>query len=212
MSFRKPWLAVIVLLVLLGFRARAQAQTYEQETIAEDGGTPDWRVQQRLFDSGEPRILGPAPGSSLEANRSESSRQADPTLDSADGEPLTPGHDAATADTALKRHIEMSSADTPRGEVPIQTQIPEIEKSLNNQPGRSTWSPMWITMGLFFSLAANLFFAWVAWDTHSRYQDLVEDMSERDARLRRQKRRLADSDEQTRETGEIEFLQRGLDA
>ena len=56
--------------------------------------------------------------------------------------------------------------------------------------GRS-WM-MWITMGLFASLAGNLFFCWVAWDTHLRYRDLVDDMSESDHRLQREKRRLRD--------------------
>jgi hypothetical protein len=47
-----------------------------------------------------------------------------------------------------------------------------------------------LMMGLFASLAANLFFGWVAWDAHARYQDLVDDMTESDSRQARPSRRL----------------------
>lgn len=43
------------------------------------------------------------------------------------------------------------------------------------------WLPL--MMGLFASVAANLFFGWVAWDAHAKYQDLVDDISESEARL-----------------------------
>jgi hypothetical protein len=43
------------------------------------------------------------------------------------------------------------------------------------------WLPL--MMGLFASVAANLFFGWVAWDAHAKYQDLVDDISETEARL-----------------------------
>lgn len=33
-------------------------------------------------------------------------------------------------------------------------------------------------LGLLFSVALNLFLAWVTWDTHNRYQDLVDDFDE----------------------------------
>lgn len=83
----------------------------------------------------------------------------------------------------------------------------------------TTVLPFWPTMALFASLAANLFFGWFAWDTHSRYQDFVEEMSENDMRVDRQKRRMRSEprsrDERrprrTREQEEAEFLQGGLE-
>jgi hypothetical protein len=48
---------------------------------------------------------------------------------------------------------------------------------------------LWVTMGLFASLAGNVFFGWVAWDTHTRYQDLVDDVHEAERRLKRQQLR-----------------------
>ena len=56
---------------------------------------------------------------------------------------------------------------------------------------RNRWV-LWLTMGLFASLAGNLFFCWVAWDTHARYQDLVDDMHESENRLDKPRRPLRD--------------------
>ena len=78
--------------------------------------------------------------------------------------------------------------------------------------------PLWSTMALFASLAANLFFGWIAWDTHSRYQDFVEEMSESDSRRERRSRRMRDepatrasSTLRTREQDEAEFLRGGIE-
>jgi len=75
--------------------------------------------------------------------------------------------------------------------------------------------PLWPSMVLFASIAANLFFCWIAWDTHSKYQDLVEDMSESDTHLERQKRRLRNEDRplrRTRNVDDSEFLQAGVES
>lgn len=81
--------------------------------------------------------------------------------------------------------------------------------------------PVWPTMALFASLAANLFFGWIAWDTHSKYQDFVEESHESDLLRERQSRRLRDEprparDEirpprRSREAEEAEFLNGGLE-
>lgn len=94
-------------------------------------------------------------------------------------------------------------------------------KAQNETEGKpvKTVLPFWPTFALFASLVANLFFGWFAWDTHSRYQDFVEEMSENDMRFERQKRRLRSEsrsrDERrprrTREQEEAEFLQGGLE-
>jgi hypothetical protein len=35
---------------------------------------------------------------------------------------------------------------------------------------------MWLTLALLVSIAANVFFGWIAWDTHQRYQELAEQL------------------------------------
>ena len=79
--------------------------------------------------------------------------------------------------------------------------------------------PFWPTVALFASLAANLFFGWIAWDTHARYQDFVAEMSESESRTERQSRRMRPEarsyaearPRRTREQDEAEFLQGGLE-
>ena len=74
---------------------------------------------------------------------------------------------------------------------------------------RNRWV-LWLTMGLFASLAGNLFFGWVAWDTHARYQDLVDDMHESENRLDKQRRPPRDENLRTA-AGSREFSYSGTD-
>jgi hypothetical protein len=39
---------------------------------------------------------------------------------------------------------------------------------------------MWVALlaGLFFSLCANAYFIWQAWETHNRYEDLVAELAD----------------------------------
>lgn len=77
--------------------------------------------------------------------------------------------------------------------------------------------PFWLTLGLFFSLPANLFFGWYAMHMHSRYQDLLEDMQvsssrlERESRRRRREPREERRPSRSREADEESFLHGGIE-
>ena len=75
--------------------------------------------------------------------------------------------------------------------------------------------PFWLTLGLFVSLPANLFFGWIAMSMHARYQDLLEDMQVSDARRSREThRRRTFEDERprrSREADEEAFLNGGIE-
>ena len=79
--------------------------------------------------------------------------------------------------------------------------------------------PFWLTLGLFISLPANLFFGWIAMSMHARYQDLLADISASESRLSRESRRRRaragdrdDSDSRTRREHEQQaFLQGGIE-
>ncbi len=78
--------------------------------------------------------------------------------------------------------------------------------------------PLWPTMALFASLAANLFFGWIAWDTHSKYQTFVEEISEAESDRDRRSRRLRDEPRpsvtarrRSREEDEADFLNGGIE-
>ena len=44
-------------------------------------------------------------------------------------------------------------------------------------------------LALFFSIGANIYLGWIAWDTHARYQDLVDDLHEAESQLEKLKDR-----------------------
>ena len=79
--------------------------------------------------------------------------------------------------------------------------------------------PLWLTLGLFFSLPANLFFGWIAMSMHARYQDLLEEMQVSDTRIQRETRRRRrdyGEDEEpasrrSREADEESFLSGGIE-
>jgi hypothetical protein len=77
----------------------------------------------------------------------------------------------------------------------------------------ATKLPLWPTMGLFASLAANLFFGWIAWDTHSRYQDFVEETNQGDVPRERQTRRPRPDKpaRRTHEKDEAELVKGGFE-
>ena len=97
----------------------------------------------------------------------------------------------------------------------------ETDASTGNDETAAGELPLWPTMALFASLAANVFFGWIAWDTHSKYQDFVEESNESDLVRERQSRRLRDEprpnrDEirtprRSRDAEEAEFLNGGLE-
>lgn len=96
----------------------------------------------------------------------------------------------------------------------LSTEIPPVDGNENTTTARKL--PLWSTMALFASLAANLFFGWIAWDTHSRYQDFVEEANESDTRRERRTRRLrpepaTSSGKRTYEQEEAEFLRGGIE-
>lgn len=77
--------------------------------------------------------------------------------------------------------------------------------------------PLWLTLGLFFSVGANIFFGYIAMNLHSRYQDLVEDMHESTTRSERRTRRKSSLQEDpptpalSRQRDEEAFLNGGIE-
>ena len=106
-----------------------------------------------------------------------------------------------------------------RGSVPGVTEanVPTPENPLEETTTAGRKLPLWPTMALFASLAANLFFGWIAWDTHSRYQDFVQEMNESEMQRERRTRRLRDEPttssvpRRTREQDEADFLRGGIE-
>ena len=70
-------------------------------------------------------------------------------------------------------------------------------------------------MALIGSLIANVFFGWIAWDTHNKYLDYIEDVNESENLRKRQSRRLRSDSNPSRsnrlEDERTEFLQSGLE-
>lgn len=98
-----------------------------------------------------------------------------------------------------------NSGQLPAGELDGQGQPP------TNANGTQAL-PRWPTMALLMSLGANVYFCWIAWNAHSRYQDLVEDMAESDSRTERQKRRLRDEDRPSRRVRDsVEYAHSGTE-
>ena len=68
--------------------------------------------------------------------------------------------------------------------------------------------PRWTTMLLIASLAANLYFCYIARDAHAKYRNLVADISESDTRRERQSRRLRPDDDSKRvRPDDVDFMQ-----
>ena len=56
---------------------------------------------------------------------------------------------------------------------------------LTNTPDRTDRRYSLVWFGLLFSVALNLFLAWITWDTSQRYHDLVDDLEELERRRSR---------------------------
>jgi|GEM_PF-6228132 len=130
--------------------------------------------------------------------------------------PNTRVEPAAASKLKLEQITNTEGAGRDPGTVTTTGSDEGTASSLSTLSG--TKLPFWTTMALFASLAANLFFGWIAWDTHSRYQDFVEEMSESDTRRERRSRRMreepatrASSTLRTREQDEADFLRGGIE-
>jgi len=158
-------------------------------------GGPSTVNAGRFFSTQEASIIGPAPpryqNVSARPDNSEGAEHSGPALGLADGQPPYPGSDTRPLGTALTRRQRLAEVDA---------RLATRETSLIDQTAnaeQSGKSPLtrWITMGLFASLAGNMFFAWVAGDTRAKYQHLVDDRGDYGGRQRRQDRRTRGNDD-----------------
>lgn len=103
-----------------------------------------------------------------------------------------------------------TTTDTPKQRSAAETRDdPEASRNVSPRDDQAIESqgeglPLWTTL-LFASLAANVFFCWSARSAHVKYQDLVADLSDGDARQQRYERRLRRGEE-VPDRDEIEFL------
>lgn len=112
----------------------------------------------------------------------------------------TPSHQANTSSAEGTKNGTSDAPSNPSGQESKTTSGSKL--------------PLWPTMGLFASLAANLFFGWVAWDTHARYRDFVDETSQSESRRERQARRLRSDSPASRrshEEEEADFLRSGVE-
>lgn len=105
------------------------------------------------------------------------------------------------ASTAMDPFANRAGAETDESEASGNVS-PQVEQG---RESKRKPLPLW-AMLLFASLAANVFFCWSARIAHVKYQDLVADLSEGDARQQRYERRLRRTEEAIPERDEIEFL------
>ena len=167
------------------------------------------------------RDLFPTANTSLQTNSNPITANT-----SRGGDRATP----ATADSRETRRVPTESARKPiqSGVLPgysgPEIESPETQVLTQTEPRVHEQSlegklPLIPTMALFASLAANLFFGWIAYNTHSRYREFMEEMAENETRMERQSRRLrsepTDREEsrtrRRREEDRAEFLQGGLE-
>ena len=167
-----------------GSAGEREPATAGGSSIANDG---------RYFNTQEASIIGPAPPRYQNVSaRPDNSEWVEPALGLADGQPLHPGGNTRTLGTALTRKQRPAEVDARSATTSDKTSL--IDKTANTEQSGKSPLTMWITMGLFASLAGNMFFAWVAWDTHAKYQDLVDDRGKNDGQQRRQDRRTRGDD------------------
>ncbi len=181
---------------LLGERRELSGDSYDGSAGDREpatAGGPTTANDGRYFNTQEASIIGPAPpryqNVSARPDDSEWAEHSGPALDLADGQPLHPGSDTRTLGTALTGQQRLAEFDAS----PPRTETSWIDKTANAEQSGKSLLTMWITMGLFASLAGNMFFAWVAWDTHAKYQNLVDDRYENDGQQRRQHMRVNSS-------------------
>ncbi len=173
-------------------------------------GGPSTRNDGRFFNAQEDSIIGPAPPRYQNVSTPPDNSEWAPALDPADGQPLNPGSDTRTLGTALTGKQGLAGVDASPATTGVTTS--GIDKTDNAEPAGKSKLTMWITMGLFASLAGNMFFAWVAWDTHAKYQNLVDDRGENDGPPRRQDRRTrGDAGTVKRDRDAIAFGSLGLE-
>ena len=112
--------------------------------------------------------------------------------------------------------IDLPAATGSTATVPGEPSTRSMETN-SEQTAMPPKLPLWPTMGLFASIAANLFFGWVAWNAHSRHREIVQELSESDLTTERRSRRASDSSRsptsgrRSREQDEAEFLSGGLE-
>ena len=125
-----------------------------------------------------------------------------------------PPQDQATAapagytDEAPSRRVWTSTAEPPvtaAGGPPKSIELEEdptaSNKNASNEPRSRPWGLLaFCLLGLFFSIGGNMYLGWIAWDTHARYQDIVDDLHETETQLEKLK------DRGLRDTGRADFM------